>query len=307
MNYKIGYKTKPESISQDGLVTFTDGTNSVPVNQITCEAYGYRYNAFNGTCEVKNLGSDLREQFAKRENKISGVNNKIEAKSRNININGINNTVKGQSSNALIIGDNNTISNGVNNVAILSGSGANAIRTGEVIVGGSLDEGLNDISGNITNFRTQTSRFHMTGRLDTGQSVVYTSLSGLDGIFGIPMSINSLTVLEATVIASKAGTALYHMEKLTCIATCNASGVTDVNSITKNVVNSQIGNTAIGADDGKTLNTFTGTTLYNENEVYIAFVNELLGGGAVSNITISVSINLVEQIHDYNTNITTNS
>ena len=73
-----------------------------------------------------------------------------------------------------------------------------------------------------------------------------------------------------------------------------------------NVINTQIGNSGIGVEDGKALNIATSTTLYNENEVYVAFVNELLGGGAVSPIAVSVSVEIVEQIHDYNTNITTN-
>ena len=73
------------------------------------------------------------------------------------------------------------------------------------------------------------------------------------------------------------------------------------------MIASSIGNSAIGTEDGNSLNTFTGTTLYNENEVYVAFINELLGGGATDDIAVSVSVEIVEQIHDYNTNITTNN
>jgi len=306
MNFKIGYKVKPLDIDNAGKVTFTDGINEVKVNQKTCEAYGYSYNPFTGTCSTKLKVKDVQSEISIRENKIFGAGNQIESKVSKSLINGSNNRAKGSNTNIFINGNDNTVSFGVVDAAILSGNNANAIRTGEVIIGGSRDIGLDDSSGNPTSFRTQTSKFHMTAVLNTGSTIVYPTLSGLDGIFGIPMSINSLTVLKATVIASKAGTALYHMEELTCIATCNSSGVSDVNSITKNVINTQIGNSGIGIEDGKALNIATSTTLYNENEVYVAFVNELLGGGAVSPIAVSVSVEIVEQIHDYNTNITTN-
>ena len=307
MNFKIGYKVKPLDIDNAGKVTFTDGTNEVKVNQKTCEAYGYSYNPFTGTCSTKLKVKDVQNEISIRENKIFGAGNKIESKVSKSLINGSNNRAKGSNTNIFINGNDNSVSFGVVDAAILSGSNANAIRTGEVIIGGSRDLGLDDSSGNPTYFRTQTSKFHMTGVLNAGQTIVYPTLSGLDGIFGIPMSINSITVLKATIIASKTGTALYHMEELTCTATCNSLGKSNVANLTTNVIASSIGNSAIGTEDGNSLNTFTGTTLYNENEVYVAFINELLGGGATDDIAVSVSVEIVEQIHDYNTNITTNN
>ena len=54
MNYKKGFKIKPERIDNKGRVYFTDGTNEVNPNQVSCEAYGYKYNKFSNTCNIDN-------------------------------------------------------------------------------------------------------------------------------------------------------------------------------------------------------------------------------------------------------------
>ena len=50
MEYKKVYKIKPEQVLPDGRVLFTNGTNTVIPNQVSCEAYGYKYNSKDGTC-----------------------------------------------------------------------------------------------------------------------------------------------------------------------------------------------------------------------------------------------------------------
>jgi hypothetical protein len=50
MDYKRGFNIKPKEITGIGEVIFTDGTNDVVPNQLSCEAYGYTYNADTGTC-----------------------------------------------------------------------------------------------------------------------------------------------------------------------------------------------------------------------------------------------------------------
>ena len=101
MEYLIGYKNKPESISKEGIVLFTNGTDTVQVNQITCEAYGYKYNAFNGSCEVKTTSNKLGKLESNKNNRVSGTNNKIESKTNNILINGKKKIAKGQNNNIL--------------------------------------------------------------------------------------------------------------------------------------------------------------------------------------------------------------
>ena len=50
MNFKKGYKIKPQQILFNGRVVFTDGTNEVVPNQKACEAYGYTYDRNTGSC-----------------------------------------------------------------------------------------------------------------------------------------------------------------------------------------------------------------------------------------------------------------
>jgi hypothetical protein len=45
MDYKKGFTVKPKNILNSGEVIFTDGTNEIIPNQVTCEAYGYTYNS----------------------------------------------------------------------------------------------------------------------------------------------------------------------------------------------------------------------------------------------------------------------
>jgi len=44
MKFKKEFKRKPKGITGIGEVIFTDGTNDVVPNQLSCEAYGYTYN-----------------------------------------------------------------------------------------------------------------------------------------------------------------------------------------------------------------------------------------------------------------------
>ena len=84
----------------------------------------------------------------------------------------------------------------------MSGSNAEAIRTGEVIVGGSKDDGLPTTTTGLSKFRTQTTTFHLTANHLVGDTYVFPSLSGKDGIFGVPMHTNSLGFLEGTIIGA---------------------------------------------------------------------------------------------------------
>mgnify|MGYP003147179811 CR=1 FL=1 len=135
MSYLKGFSIKPLSISATGIVSFTDGTNTIQPNQRQCEAYGYHYDEALGACvafkTVNNLGSSIRNL----RNVKNGANNVTELGTTNTQIMGENNTVKGLSRNNLIIGSNNQINNGVNNATVL-GSYGQAERSGEVVIGG---------------------------------------------------------------------------------------------------------------------------------------------------------------------------
>lgn len=309
MNYKKGFKIKPDRIDNKGRVYFTDGTNEVNPNQLSCEAYGYKWNKFSGTCSIDNASFNLEKEFQVSSNTLRGIDNKINARVSNATINGNNNTAKGQNDSIFISGNNNTVANGVNNAAILSGSNAEAIRTGEVIIGGSKDDGLPTTTTGNSQFRTQTTTFHMTGYNTIGDVFVYPTLSGKDGIFGIPMHTNSLGFLKGTIIGASEGTGERYIAEFRCSVTKNASNVTNVSNFTLDTpIVDNIGNVSVNIVDGTQANSDTGTTDYDTGEVYSVVVQDFLSGSfSTKNISWSISINLVEQIHDLNANITTNN
>ncbi|ANS03427.1 hypothetical protein [uncultured Mediterranean phage uvDeep-CGR2-KM19-C269] len=309
MNYKKGFKIKPERIDNKGRVYFTDGTNEVNPNQVSCEAYGYKYNKFSNTCSIDNASFNLEKEFQVSSNTLNGIDNKLNARVTNANINGNGNTAKGQNDSIFISGNNNTVSNGVNNAAILSGSNAEAIRTGEVIIGGSKDSGLPTTTTGLAQFRTQTTTFHLTGDTKINDGINYLTLSGKEGIFGIPMHTNSIGFLKGTIIGASEGSGQRYLNEFRCSVTKNASNVTNMSDFTLDTpLVDTIGNVGIGVSDGTQANIDTSTTDYDTGEVYAAVVQDLLSGsGATKNVTWSISINLVEQIHDLNTNITTNN
>lgn len=308
MEYKRGFKIKPDRIDSNGRVYFTDGTNEVNPNQISCEAYGYKYNKFSGTCSVDKISFNLEKEFQASSNNLSGIKNKLNARVTNATINGNNNEAKGQNDSVFISGNNNTIANDVNNAAILSGSNAEAIRTGEVIIGGSKDDGLPTTTTGLSKFRTQTTTFHLTGDTKINDGFNYLTLSGKDGIFGIPMHTNSIGYLEGTIIGASEGTGQRYLNKFKCSVTKNASDVTNVSNFTlETALVDNIGDIGINIVDGTQANTDTSSTDYDTGEVYAVCIHDFFSGtGATKNITWSISINLVEQIHDLNTNLTTN-
>lgn len=308
MEYKRGFKIKPDRIDSNGRVYFTDGTNEVNPNQISCEAYGYKYNKFSGTCSVDKISFNLEKEFQASSNNLSGIKNKLNARVTNATINGNNNEAKGQNDSVFISGNNNTIANDVNNAAILSGSNAEAIRTGEVIIGGSKDDGLPTTTTGLSKFRTQTTTFHLTGDTKINDGFNYLTLSGKDGIFGIPMHTNSIGYLEGTIIGASEGTGQRYLNKFKCSVTKNASDVTNVSNFTlETALVDNIGDIGINIVDGTQANTDTSSTDYDTGEVYAVCIHDFFSGtGATKNITWSISINLVEQIHDFNTNLTTN-
>jgi hypothetical protein len=123
-----GYTIRPGRIRQNGEVLFTDGTNEVMANQVTCEAYGYTYNIATGTCNAYRYNTNLERNISNINNKFNGAGNRTELGTNTVQINGSNNTTKGFNNNCLINGSDNEIGNGANN-SLIAGSN-NEISTG---------------------------------------------------------------------------------------------------------------------------------------------------------------------------------
>ena len=209
MEYKKGFKIKPDRVDEAGRVYFTDGTNEVNPNQISCEAYGYKYNKFSNTCSIDSLSFNLSKEFNSDKNSLKGINNKIESKVTNVTLNGN----------------------------------------------------------------------------------------------------NSIGFLKGVIIGASEGLGVKYTAEFRCSVQKNSSNVANVSHFTLDTpIVDSIGNVNVSFVDGNQANSDTSSSLYDAGEVYSVVAQDLLSGsGATKNVTWSISINLVEQIHDLNTNLTTNN
>ncbi len=145
MEYKKGHKIKPKETLINGVVVFTDGTNDVAPSQLSCEAYGYRWNRSNNTCYGFASNFKINKLFQNTTNTKIGAENKTERGTTNTLINGQENTTKGNNRNLLISGENNQVNNGINNATVL-GTYGQAFRQAEVVIGGADSLGIKQMS-----------------------------------------------------------------------------------------------------------------------------------------------------------------
>lgn len=163
---KRGLVLTPHSVDETGIVTFTDGTlTDLPADQITCEAYGYRYNVAKGTCSAFVPKPDIIKAVRGRDKKILGVRNDIETFSQNNLIVGTNNTNKSYNCNTMLLGSDHETVTGIKNSAIIGGSRAKLTRQSEVMQGGG-QRTLSKAGDEVTvsfNSRRQTSTLELSG------------------------------------------------------------------------------------------------------------------------------------------------
>ena len=192
--YMTGYTVKPFSISTLGVVTFTDGTNSLNPNQIQCEAYGYTYDNASGTCSAFRFSTNLDRGVANGNNKTYGVGNTTETGTNNSIVMGENNTIRGFSRNSIITGNQNVISNSVNN-ANITGTLGEATADNSIVLGGNAG---NDSLGERQNITV------MYGTQTDNNSTVDSYLNNTTGsYFKIPD--NSIVVFQTETIAVRIG------------------------------------------------------------------------------------------------------
>jgi len=195
--YLSGFTVKPKYTSNLGVVTFTDGTNDMPPNQLQCEAYGYTYDRASGTCRAFKYNTNLNRGVANENNKTYGVGNSTETGTNNTLVIGENNTVKGLSRNNIIVGNQNEIANGVNNASVFGNYGL-AERDGEVVIGGG------GFSGSGKGY-AQSSTITLTGTT-TDASATSLFVNGDSSTTIIARSsTSSFQGFEATVIGVRTG------------------------------------------------------------------------------------------------------
>ena len=160
---KKGLTLKPNAVSDLGTVTFTDGVNvDLPGDQITCEAYGYRYNVATGTCSAFSANPNIKNSLVGRDKKILGVKNEIETFSQNNLIVGTNNTNKSYNCNTMLLGQNHETITGIKNSAVIGGTRAKLTRQSEVAIGGGV-RAISDSTNAVTfNSRRKTSTIELS-------------------------------------------------------------------------------------------------------------------------------------------------
>jgi hypothetical protein len=166
MNYKNGYSIKPSHITQTGEVIFTDGTNEVRANQITCQDYGYTYNESTGTCSAFKYNTKINNTSDNVHNIIKGNLNTTNLGTENSFLLGADNKTEGDNLNVMITGSKNVVDKDLKNTTVISGSLGQAKNQGEVVMsGGGFNETLAlaqtsfvQQSGNTTD-ATQTSLY----------------------------------------------------------------------------------------------------------------------------------------------------
>ena len=192
--YLTGFTVKPASISELGIVTFTDGTNDVTPNQLQCEAYGYTYNKAQGTCSVFRYNTNLNRAVANENNKTFGVGNSTQTGTNNTIVMGENNTVRGFSRNSIITGNQNEIANGVNN-ANVSGTLGEVTADNSKVLGGNAN---GDTLG-------ERQSIHLMYGIQTTDGVNTVSFlnNTTDSLFAIPD--NTIMYFHADVVAVRVG------------------------------------------------------------------------------------------------------
>lgn len=228
MKFKRNHKYKPDVIQKNGVVLFTDGTNTgLPVNKVTCEAYGYTYN--NGFCYAFNPSPQLMENEISETVINNGSNNTIN-KSGGTIVSGSNHKAE-DSWGGLIAGQKHEIVSDmrsetdydyINNAAVIGGSHGKATRAGQVVIGGGGgdsdgDAGYQQMS--IYSLSAQSSgarAYTMVLQGDTDRN---------DEIYLEPSSINLFEInLTGLCVGGSSGTVGHYkslVQRGTCLVSSN--------------------------------------------------------------------------------------
>lgn len=130
-----GLEVKPNKIREDGVVSFTDGTNEITPNQFQCEAYGYVYDIQARVCRAYPYYPEIETVSKKSDNNTQGDENEIVSGAKNTYIMGQNNTAANRSKNNILVGTNNIVNAKISNNAIF-GIGGMGVIDGAMIFGG---------------------------------------------------------------------------------------------------------------------------------------------------------------------------
>ena len=196
MEYKKGHTIKPKETLPNGEVVFTDGTSDVSPNQISCEAYGYKWDRKSSTCYGFSSNFKIGKLFQSTTNTKIGAENVTNKGTENTFINGNNNTTKGRNRNILVCGESHQVESGIDNASIIGGTLGKALRQSEVVIGGGGAFDVNLIGLN------QTSTVQLAVNTDDDAATRMT-IQGQGS--HIAIQNNSILGFEAKVIALVSG------------------------------------------------------------------------------------------------------
>jgi len=265
------FDIRPKSISQDGVVTFTDGTNNVVPNQVQCEAYGYTYDVLTGTCRIFRFKGNIQGNITRETNKIEGNNNILGSQTDSSFISGQDNRINGYSRNNIITGTQNHISSNINNATVL-GINGRASRQSEFALGG----GLNSINSGAAFADRQMSVIQLSG-YTTDNTATSLTVNNQGGNF-INVRNNSiigwevfLTRLEVGGSSGTAGNFSYRLFQ-GCTVVDNSYSMTFTTGFTRNIAKSGVNGTFAMIDSGSNTMTVQCTDRNNVNNIWNAIV-----------------------------------
>jgi len=267
------FTVKPKSISELGVVTFTDGTNDVIPNQLQCEAYGYTYEVLSGTCRIFQQNTNIDNNVNNTSNQISGVNNISRTGSNNSLILGENNVNYGRCRNNFITGSRNEIESNVNNAAAF-GINASVINNAALAVGG----GLNNIRGLSAFYADRQMQVLQLSGYTTNNTATKLTLNG-NNVDYIQVKRNSiigwevfLTRLEVGGSSGTAGNFSYRLFQ-GCTVVDNSYDMTFTTGFTRNIAKSGVnGSFSMVKDDASGQMTVQVTDRNNVNNIWNAII-----------------------------------
>tara|TARA_R100001480_G_scaffold140806_1_gene138108 strand:+ start:885 stop:1730 length:846 start_codon:yes stop_codon:yes gene_type:complete len=185
---------KPLGITREGIVAFTDGTNTVKPNQTQCEAYGFKYDKVTGTCTAFTFNENLERSLINENNNIQGSGNVTEGGTNNTYIMGEDNTVKGLSRNNIVIGSKNQIDRNVNNTFVY-GTFGQSTADNSIVLGG---------NASTDNLGKRQSIQLIYGVKTTAGSTVDSYLNNITNSF-LVIPDNTIMYFHADVVAVRVG------------------------------------------------------------------------------------------------------
>jgi hypothetical protein len=260
MQFKKGFKIKPDKVQDDGVILFTDGTNNdIYASEVACKAYGYDYRG--GLCRAYAPSSNITK--LQNLGGKSQSSKDIPADTRNTVIKGSDITLKGDNAQLIINGDNHNVEQSIKNSTILAGKGGTIRSNGEAVlvaqnpsdVGPQSQCSVVMLNCSTTDNTTTTMTNQIASGTETGIPTDYIPLPS-NSIVGIEMY---LTRLETGGTSGTAGNYSYRRQR-SCVQ-INTDGVgTLVDFNTKNIA--KIGVNGTMAITGTPANDYDGNSKY---------------------------------------------